>query len=89
MVLHRNGSIAEEFLPAQTAVKEPVQVSRFECEDNDLETCVAGLETRLIERALEKANGNKAKAARILSISERTLWYKLKKYNLGNNHDEE
>jgi two-component system response regulator AtoC len=39
------------------------------------------LERQLIEQALTQANDNKAKAAQLLQISERTLWYKLKKYN--------
>ncbi len=43
---------------------------------------VADLEKRLIHRALEKTAGNKAEAARLLEISERSLWYKLKKYQL-------
>ncbi|HXU94337.1 MAG TPA: sigma-54 dependent transcriptional regulator [Gallionella sp.] len=41
---------------------------------------VEELEARLIDEALAKAEGNKPKAAALLGISERTLWYKLKKY---------
>ncbi len=41
---------------------------------------VAALERRLIREALSRAGGNKAAAARLLGISERTLWYKLKKH---------
>jgi two-component system response regulator AtoC len=41
---------------------------------------VEDLEARLIDEALVLAQGNKAKAAALLDISERTLWYKLKKY---------
>lgn len=37
------------------------------------------LEQRLIAAALAQADGNKARAAALLDISERTLWYKLKK----------
>ena len=43
---------------------------------------VENLEKMLIAQALEQAAGNKAKAARLLDISERTLWYKVKKYRL-------
>ncbi|HEB78829.1 MAG TPA: sigma-54-dependent Fis family transcriptional regulator [Methylothermaceae bacterium] len=43
---------------------------------------VAALERRLIGKALDRSCGNKAEAARLLGISERTLWYKLKKYDL-------
>jgi len=45
-----------------------------------LNQAVEDLEARLIDEALAKAGGNKAKAAALLDISERTLWYKLKKY---------
>jgi two-component system response regulator AtoC len=45
-----------------------------------LEPAVAELETRLIDEALVRTDGNKAKAAALLGISERALWYKLKKH---------
>ena len=41
------------------------------------------LERQLIQRALERTAGNKAAAARLLEISERSLWYKLKKFGLA------
>jgi len=44
-----------------------------------LTSAVEALESQLIDEALLQANGNKAKAAALLDISERTLWYKLKK----------
>ncbi len=40
------------------------------------------LEARLIARALEHYGDNKARAARALEISERSLWYKIKKHGL-------
>lgn len=83
VVLQRNGKIAEEHLPQGSLQKSPQEsIETKETENSDLETCVSELETRMINRALQNANGNKAKAARDLNISERTLWYKLKKYNL-------
>ena len=45
-----------------------------------LNQAVEALEIRLITAALAQAEGNKARAAALLDISERTLWYKLKKY---------
>ncbi|MGE5471338.1 MAG: sigma-54-dependent transcriptional regulator [Bacteroidota bacterium] len=45
-----------------------------------LNQAVEALEASLIDEALAQAEGNKAKAAALLDISERTLWYKLKKY---------
>jgi len=44
---------------------------------------VEQLEYRLINTALKQNNNNKAKAALQLNISERTLWYKIKKYALS------
>jgi two-component system response regulator AtoC len=55
-------------LPAE-AVKPP-----------PLNQAVEDLEARMIDEALAQADGNKARAAALLDISERTLWYKLKKY---------
>jgi len=64
-------------LPAATMPAAPGE------EDLRLQPQVDALEQRLILRALELAEGNKAKAARALEISERTLWYKLKKFDLS------
>ena len=40
-------------------------------------------EAEAIEQALEKAAGNKAKAARMLSMSRRTIYRKMEKYNIA------
>ncbi len=40
------------------------------------------LEKKLITEAIESCQGNKAKAAKLLEISERSLWYKLDQYDL-------
>jgi two-component system response regulator AtoC len=45
-----------------------------------LSEAIDKLETQLIVAALERAGGNKARAAASLDISERALWYKLKKH---------
>ena len=47
-----------------------------------LEPAVVDVERRTILRALGAASDNKAQAARLLGVSERTLWYKLKRYGL-------
>jgi two-component system, NtrC family, response regulator AtoC len=41
---------------------------------------VEALERRMIDDALARSEGNKTRAAALLGISERTLWYKLKKF---------
>lgn len=40
------------------------------------------LEKALIQQALERSGNNKVAAARVLEISERALWYKIKRYGL-------
>ncbi|MBI1814824.1 MAG: sigma-54-dependent Fis family transcriptional regulator [Deltaproteobacteria bacterium] len=47
-----------------------------------LDAAVEEVERKVIVRALAVANDKKAEAARLLGISERTLWYKLKRYGL-------
>ncbi len=47
-----------------------------------LSDAVASAERAAIEAALERTDGNKAQAARLLGISVRTLWYKLEKHDL-------
>ncbi len=42
----------------------------------------AQIEKKLIADALSVSHGNKAKAAKLLEISERSLWYKLDLFNL-------
>ncbi len=43
---------------------------------------VEKLERKLISDAIAASHGNKSKAAKLLEISERSLWYKLEQYQL-------
>ncbi|TRX03260.1 sigma-54-dependent transcriptional regulator [Candidatus Methylobacter oryzae] len=85
VVLSQGGGIGLSHLPQEILLKEPpvslALVDEAE-EDLDLEAGVEKLEKRLLNKALAQSAGNKAKAARLLKISERTLWYKLNKYGL-------
>ena len=47
-----------------------------------LDPAVEELARKLILRALQTTGDNKIQAARLLGVSERTLWYKLKRYRL-------
>lgn len=47
-----------------------------------LPNAVNTLEKRMIADALNITNGNKSRAAKLLEISERSLWYKLEQYQL-------
>ena len=47
----------------------------------DLEAFISGIERELIERSLERSNGNKGRAARLLNLKRTTLVEKLKRLN--------
>jgi two-component system response regulator AtoC len=44
---------------------------------------VARAEAEAIRQALSRSGDNKAKAARLLGVSERNLWYKIKRHGIG------
>ncbi|MEB2285248.1 MAG: sigma-54 dependent transcriptional regulator [Myxococcales bacterium] len=73
-----DGDFVRSLLPATAApaAEEPA------LDEGGLEGAVAQLERKLILRALSESSDNKAEAARRLGVSERTLWYKLKKHRL-------
>ena len=63
----KEGEILEKALSKQRTLKETV----------------AEVEKRAIENALNKTNGNRSEAADILGISIRTLYYKIREYELS------
>ncbi len=66
--LHLRG---ETSLPSQTMYS-----------DKSLEDAISELEKSMIIDALKKTQGSQAKAAKILGISERSMWYRVKKYEI-------
>jgi two-component system response regulator AtoC len=64
---------AQESAPTATENSDAARVM-------PLNRAVDALESRMIDAALARAEGNKARAAALLDISERSLWYKLKKF---------
>jgi DNA-binding NtrC family response regulator len=69
---------AERSRPAGRDVATPAAET-----DLRLDPAVEALEVRLITAALQAAGGNKSRAAQLLQISERSVWYKIKKYGLA------
>ncbi|MBI5503586.1 MAG: sigma-54-dependent Fis family transcriptional regulator [Deltaproteobacteria bacterium] len=65
--------------PASAAGKGPAPTT--------LAAAVAKAEIEAIESALARSGGNKAKAARLLAVSERNLWYKIKKHDIATADD--
>jgi two-component system response regulator AtoC len=86
VVLSRGQEIGLQHFPHEILYPSPMQPQSTTTEtdatefDMSLEANVEKLEIRLLNMALDSVSGNKAKAARLLQISERSLWYKLTKY---------
>jgi two-component system response regulator AtoC len=73
-----DGAFLQSLLP--TSLVPPADETTLD--DGGLEAAVGQLERKLILRSLADCGDNKAEAARRLGVSERTLWYKLKRYRL-------
>ncbi len=76
---HVDVSLVQVLLPAVT---RPTAAATETNGSLELGNAVEEVERKLILRALGAANDNKAEAARLLGVSERTLWYKLKRYGM-------
>ena len=86
LVLGQGEQIDTQHLPPEiVSVAEALSAPAFipPAQQLALIPAVERLEKTLISQALQQVTGNKAKAARLLDISERTLWYKVKKYGLS------
>ncbi|MCX6353645.1 MAG: sigma-54 dependent transcriptional regulator [Candidatus Aureabacteria bacterium] len=86
VALNSTGRIGMEDLPAEIMQGAPEvvppAVSEREKLHIDLDGAIATLEREMIMKSLRESHGVKARAAKILGISERNLWYKLKKYGM-------
>ena len=87
VVLARGTRINAEDLPREVCAPELEAATLLptveaQADDLSLQPQVEALERRLILAALQRSGDNKSVAARMLAISERSLWYKLKKYGV-------
>lgn len=84
IVLSAGKQIGIEHLPQEIIKHKRVVLEQPQEQDShdslDLNSQLEKLEKQLITQALIKTKDNKAAAAQALNISERSLWYKLKKY---------
>ena len=48
-----------------------------------LDDAISALEKTMIIDALKRSNGSRTKAAQLLGISDRSMWYRVKKYEIG------
>jgi two-component system NtrC family response regulator len=79
IVIARDDYITSDDLPFKSASFTGSANKKL---SGSLRESVEDLEKQLLAEAMEKAMDNQTKAAEILSMSERMLRYKLKKYNL-------
>ncbi len=81
-----SNDINNSFHPAEIKIHSPVHSVEHEpIQDSEIieeSLSIAVKEEELIKKALEKYKGKRKKAAKELGISERTLYRKLKEYNL-------
>lgn len=82
-VLCRGEEITEAQLPAELSRDtSPTSAGPSLQGPLALKERVEALERQLIGAALAQSDDNKAAAARLLGVSERTLWYKIKTYQI-------
>ncbi|MDR3392004.1 MAG: sigma-54 dependent transcriptional regulator [Sulfuriferula sp.] len=83
-VLSRGDIIEIKDLPQEMIDPQPATVTTETgaYTSMELNPAIEQLEERMIRAALEQTGNNKSKTARLLDISERALWYKLKKLGL-------
>ena len=79
--------IEPHHLPADILSRVPatstVNSAQVDPDNLSMPLALEALEMRMIKAALERCKGNKSQAARLLEISERSLWYKLSRYKIG------
>ena len=78
VVLCRSGTVGASLLDLQSARPQ----DKDEPQGMRLDDALDRLERDMILRALDETKHVKARAARLLGVSERSLWYKLQKHRL-------
>ncbi len=83
-VLGSGPEVTPSQLPGEVVGAAPAASPAADIDPHNLalQPQVDALEKRLIEAALRQSGDNKSAAARLLEISERSLWYKIKKFEL-------
>ena len=80
-VIAEGDLITKDCLPLYVTTQEDLKP--FPCETNgSLDSTLATTERKLILEALEKTDGVQVKAAKLLGITERSLWHRIKKYDI-------
>jgi two-component system, NtrC family, response regulator HupR/HoxA len=77
----------ESILPLEPPPSEDDQGQLVESPDEPLQVSLERVERQIIERALQKVNGNRTRAAQALGVSRRNLIRKLQQLGLSGNDD--
>ena len=83
MIFEKESLISPQHIPIRLETKPSFSPNYDLLPTPDGSTSLAGMEKSMLLSALQKAGGNKSKAARILKISRDTLRYKIKKFNIS------
>lgn len=82
LILSAGGAVDMEHLPVEMlSASEPQQSEVFTLPDEGIR--LEELEQEMIKQALDRAHGNRSRAARLLGLTRDTLLYRIKKYALG------
>ena len=83
-IISGNQIVLPKHLPTEMVSQAPARVSEASATVSSLALppAIEALERQLITEALAATQGNKSKAAKLLEISERSLWYKLSQYQM-------
>lgn len=82
MVLAVGENLAAEHLPDNVRNVEVNPALKAAANELSIKKMMVIMEQELIKKALEKTNGNRTWAAKLLEISHRALLYKIKRYGL-------
>jgi two-component system, NtrC family, response regulator AtoC len=80
-ILAGKQTILPQHLPLDSMPATRMDIG-LQADDLSVPVAIASIEKQLISRALVQTSGNKAQAAKLLEISERSLWNKLEIYQL-------
>lgn len=86
LILSEGDSIDVSSLPsALRGLSAEVEIETTAIDDGEIsiKKVTQEIEITLINRALDRTNGNRTQAAKLLEISHRALLYKIKEYGLG------
>jgi two-component system response regulator AtoC len=83
-IISGNQTVLPKHLPTEMVSNVAARVPAASAAANSLALppAIEALERQLITEALAATQGNKSKAAKLLEISERSLWYKLSQYQM-------